>query len=178
MTQCFDGIPYGLLHVDGRGNVLDHEDVRYGSLIGRDLFTAILPARQAGHLAELYRDFLAGGAAALELHLTLTREAGVAQIRLFFGRVCADIAIVRVRPVDGGGGRLRASGPTRGRPKDCHLYRLMGGAEVTPIPEADECRLSRSQHLAGSPRFVAEDTLSRFKARTRPNLATASGIGE
>jgi hypothetical protein len=163
MAQSFDGIPYGLLHVDGRGNVLDHEDVRCGPLIGRDLFTAILPTRQAGHLAGLYRDFLAGGAAALELDLTLTRETGDAQIRLSFGRVCADIAIVRIRPIDGGGGRLRASGPPPRRPKDGHLYRSVGGAEVAPIPEADEYRLFRSEYLAGGPHFVVESVLSGLR---------------
>ena len=98
MTRTFSRIPFGLLHLDGGGKVLDCESSGHRSIIGRNLFTEVPAFQRAAHLPLRYREFLRSGEDTCEIELKIEGAPGDEYVRVFFGRVCADIVIARITP--------------------------------------------------------------------------------
>jgi hypothetical protein len=76
MPRIFSRIPYGLLHLDGGGKVLDCESSGHTSIIGRNLFTEVPSFQRAAHLPLCYREFLRSGEDACEIDLTVEGAQG------------------------------------------------------------------------------------------------------
>lgn len=100
MTRTFSQIPFGLLHLDGVGKVLDCESSEHRSIVGRNLFTEVPAFQRAAHLSLRYREFLRSGEDACKIELKIEGAQGNERVRVFFGRVCADIVIARITPPD------------------------------------------------------------------------------
>lgn len=100
-AKQLDGIPYGLLQLDDRGVVCDHENPRCRSLVGLSLFNDIAPFSLVKEFQDRYRAFLAGGESGRIFELAFTSGDDEIRIRIFFGRICADLALVRI-----GGGQV------------------------------------------------------------------------
>ena len=92
-------IPFGTMHLDGRGRVLDHEDSAHREFVGRNLLKSLGPRAAAEQARKCYRAFLARGGDKLELDVVLAEAGeGERRVRFYFGRICGDLAIVRIRP--------------------------------------------------------------------------------
>jgi hypothetical protein len=89
-------IPFGLLHVNAEGRVLDHADPRHRDVIGRPLFNEAGPFGRAPGLRESLRTFLAGGEACCRLEVSVGEDQGAGRVALFFGRICSDLVLVRI----------------------------------------------------------------------------------
>lgn len=89
-------IPFGLLHVNVEGRVLNHADPRHCDVIGRPLFNEAGPFGRAPRLRESLRAFLAGGEACCSLEVSVWEDQGAGRVALFFGRICSDLALVRI----------------------------------------------------------------------------------
>ena len=93
-------IPFGTMHVDAAGKVIDHEDPARKSLVGSDLFKALGPRFEAELLRGRLRAFLASGEGLLRLEVMLDGGGGSSRpVSVSFGRICAETAIVRIRPI-------------------------------------------------------------------------------
>ena len=96
--------------------MLDCESSGRRSIIGRNLFTEVPAFQEATHLPLRYREFLRGGDDACEIDLTVEGEQGDKRIRVFFGRVCADIVIARIHPAPEHKATTRSDDPDPGTP--------------------------------------------------------------
>lgn len=90
-------IPLGLLQLDADGRVLNHEDPLHRSMTRRNLFTNVVPFTLVRGFREQFRDFLARGDAGRIFNLPFRSEQGEVYVRVFFGRVCGDIVLVRIK---------------------------------------------------------------------------------
>lgn len=97
--QELEKVPFGTLQLDAGGKVLDHEDVRRRGLVGRNLFTDVAPLARVGGFQRRYRDFLSSGEGCRTFSLPFQTGRGTVRVQIFFGRICRELSLVRIRKV-------------------------------------------------------------------------------
>jgi hypothetical protein len=95
-----DKIPLGLLLINAVGRVLDYEHQRHKPIAGRNLFAEVVPFTLVRGLQGRFRDFLASGEAGQIFNLIFrVGQNKEINVQVFFGRICAEMAMVRIKVV-------------------------------------------------------------------------------